>query len=173
MYEEGVSGKFFYMGDDTDKGHEYGLINIAAFLAQCKKETIQYDACDANSYPISNSCGQLEQDYQDYHCSPKEAHMECPLDPNMRITAATNANWWGAPAPFKCGPKSVYPSMGYWDYLFECDTPWTDPPGMCTDSEGQQGGRENNDAPHPNANGRTDVEGCCWWGRGVIQTTFV
>ena len=21
--------------------------------------------------------------------------------------------------------------------------------------------------------GRTDVEGCCWWGRGVIQTSGV
>ena len=25
----------------------------------------------------------------------------------------------------------------------------------------------------PNAAGRTDVEGCCWWGRGVIQTSGV
>lgn len=36
------------------------------------------------------------------------------------------------------------------------------------------GGCENSDAPlfgHPE--GRTDVEGCCWWGRGVIQTTGV
>ena len=24
-----------------------------------------------------------------------------------------------------------------------------------------------------NANGRTDVEGCCYWGRGVIQTTGI
>lgn len=25
----------------------------------------------------------------------------------------------------------------------------------------------------PNTGGRSDVEGCCWWGRGVIQTTGV
>jgi hypothetical protein len=49
--------------------------------------------------------------------------------------------------------------------------PWLDPPQVCTDYEGQQGGGENNDTPVANAAGRTDVEGCCWWGRGVIQTT--
>jgi len=29
------------------------------------------------------------------------------------------------------------------------------------------------DAPVFNRTGRTDVEGCCWWGRGVIQSTGV
>ena len=28
----------------------YGLVNIAAFLAQAMKETIRYDACDENSW---------------------------------------------------------------------------------------------------------------------------
>ena len=69
MAAEGVAGKKFYIGDDdVENGHVYGLVNIAAFLAQSMKETIQYDACDENSwdlvggkYPLSNACGQLGQ----------------------------------------------------------------------------------------------------------------
>jgi hypothetical protein len=49
MSTEGVAGKKFYIGEDVENGHVYGLINIAAFLAQSMKETIQYDACDENS----------------------------------------------------------------------------------------------------------------------------
>ena len=49
MAEEGVAGKTFYTGEDVENGHVYGMVNIAAFLAQSMKETIQYDACDENS----------------------------------------------------------------------------------------------------------------------------
>ena len=49
MATDGVSGKRFYIGEDVDNGHVYGLVNIAAFLGQSMKETIQYDACDENS----------------------------------------------------------------------------------------------------------------------------
>jgi hypothetical protein len=49
MATEGVAGKTFYIGEDVQNGHVYGLVNIAAFLAQSMKETIQYDACDENS----------------------------------------------------------------------------------------------------------------------------
>ena len=49
MSTEGVAGKTFYIGEDVQNGHVYGLVNIAAFLAQSMKETIQYDACDENS----------------------------------------------------------------------------------------------------------------------------
>ena len=38
--------------------------------------------------------------------------MECPVDPNMEITAVTHAKWWGAPGPLMCGPKSKYPVTG-------------------------------------------------------------
>ena len=44
-------------------------------------------------YPASNSCGQLGQDYSSYQCSEAEQEMECPVDPNMQKTAATNAKW--------------------------------------------------------------------------------
>jgi hypothetical protein len=77
MYQDGVAGKFFYMGEDgAVDGHLYGLAIIAALLAQSMKETIKYDACDENSwdlvngkYPLNNACGQLGQNYQDYDCS--------------------------------------------------------------------------------------------------------
>jgi hypothetical protein len=70
---------------------------------------------------LSNSCGQLGQSYQDYHCSEEEKHMECPVDPDMQITAVTHAKWWGAPGPLMCGPKSVIPQTGYWGEFI----PWS------------------------------------------------
>ena len=61
MATEGVAGKKFYIGESgAENGHVYGLVNLAAFLAQSMKETIQYDACDENywdlvggKYPLS------------------------------------------------------------------------------------------------------------------------
>lgn len=180
MYNEGVANKFFYMGDDSAYGHLYGLVNIAAFLAQSMKETIQYNACDENSwdlvngqYPLSNACGQLGQSYQDYKCSASEAHMECPVKSDMEITATTNAKWWGAPAPLYCGPKEKYPTTGFWDHSKECNKSWANPPEYCDVYEGQLAGGFDNTSPVLNRAGRTDVEGCCFWGRGVIQTTGV
>ena len=68
MYETGVGNSTLYMGDDSTLGWEYGLVNIAAFIAQSMQETIQFDACDENSwdipggkYALSNACGQLGQ----------------------------------------------------------------------------------------------------------------
>ena len=66
-------------------------------------------------YPLSNACGQLGQvslslqnsqsalcwfesliyrfgqSYQDYYCSPEEAHMECEADPDMSLVGVTHA----------------------------------------------------------------------------------
>ena len=169
MSTEGLAGKYFYTGDDSDNGHVYGLVNVATFLAQAMKETIKYNACDENSwdavgggYPLSNACGQLGQSYQDYHCSEAEKHMECPVDKNMEITATTNAKWWGSPAPLFCGPKEKYPFTGYWDHSVDCNNQWSDPPMSCDTYDGQKGGDFNNDTPAANSAGRTDVEGCCW-----------
>ena len=50
MVADGVAGKRYYLGDDSERGHLYGLANIAAFLGQSMKETIQYDACDENNW---------------------------------------------------------------------------------------------------------------------------
>lgn len=178
MYNNGVANKYFFLGEDTPNGHLYGLVNIAAFLAQSMKETIQYNACDENSwdringkYPLSNSCGQLGQSYQDYKCSESDSYMECEVNKDMEITATTNAKWYGAPAPLFCGPKTKYPFTGIWDYIKECNKPWAMPPEFCTVYPGQKAGGFDNSSPFPNSAGRTDVEGCCFWGRGVIQTT--
>ena len=146
------------------------MVNIAAFLAQSMKETIKYDACDENSwdlvggkYPLSNACGQLGQSYQDYHCSEEEKHMECPVDPNMSITAVTHAKWYGAPAPLYCGPKTdEQPFSGFWDYGYECNKGWANPPESCDMYEGQKAGKFDQSRPYANTAGRTDVEGCCW-----------
>lgn len=166
----GIAGLYF-----ISNGIE-GKLNIAAFLAESMKETILYDVCDENNwdlvggvYPASNSCGQLGQSYQDYTCSAAEAYMQCPLDLNMQKTAATEAKWYGAPGPFFCAPKSVIPVSPGWNYNFQCNQPWANPPLNCSVYPGQKAGEWDYSKPYPNQAGRTDVQGCCWWGRGVIQ----
>ncbi|KAK1732247.1 hypothetical protein QTG54_017072 [Skeletonema marinoi] len=181
MSTSAVAGKKFYIGEDVTNGHVYGLVNIATFLAQSMKETIKYDACDENSwdlvggkYPLSNACGQLGQSYQDYQCSEEEKHMECPVDPNMSITAVTHAKWYGAPAPLYCGPKTdEQPHSGFWDHSYSCNKSWANPPETCDVYEGQKAGIFDQSRPYASTAGRTDVEGCCWWGRGVIQTSGI
>jgi len=183
MYLEGINDMSFYLGDDVpgEEGTKIGLVNIAAFLAQSMKETIKYDSCDENNwdinndgqYPISNACGQLEQSYQHYTCPNGTEHFQCEVDPNMEMVATTHAHWYGAPGPLFCGPKSKYPYTGFWDYEYECDFPWLDPPEYCSDYPGQKGGRHDRTGPVMNGGNRIDVEGCCWWGRGVIQTTGI
>ena len=139
-------------------------MNIAAFLAQCMKETIQYDVCDENNwdivdklYPLANSCGQLGQSYQDYNCPQGEEHMQCEVDPNMRVTGTTHATWFGAPAPLFCGPKSDFPFVGYWDFGYICDNRWATPPETCSVYEGQRGGGFVNEKSMASRGGRTDV----------------
>lgn len=105
-------------------------INMASFLGQAMRETIIYDACDENNwdlwfadvykepesppefvsafYPMSSSCGQLGQVYEDYDCPDA-----CPKDSGMEIIGSTNAQWIGAPPPLFCGPKSKYDGLGY------------------------------------------------------------
>jgi hypothetical protein len=190
MWTIGMGNLFLYMGEPmngvsgleaeavAESNRRYALVNIAAFLAQSMQETIRYNACDenswdlfgpANKYPVSNSCGQLGQSYQDYQCTAEEAHMQCEVDPNLELHATTHAQWYGAPAPLFCGPKSKYPETGFWDYSWPL--PWNYDGEL--EYEGQRAGRFDNSAPYANRAGRTDVEGCCYWGRGVIQTTGI
>jgi len=186
----GIGGFTYWTGTaslDASVKTTTGLVNLAAFLAQSMKETIQYDACDENNwddtngYKISNACGQLDQNYADYDCD-----MACPKDPSMQMTAVTNAKWWGAPGPMFCAPDSALlgaglsadGSTGYWNHNVDC---WPYPaaePGFvplmsveawerpeCEVYGGQKGGAWVWDGSGGS------VEGCCWWGRGVIQTT--
>ena len=99
--------------------------------------------------------------------------MQCQVDPNMEITATTQASWYGAPGPLFCGPTSTYPTTGYWDYTYMCDYSWEDPPRYCTDYVGQKGGRYDNSEVVMNRNNRTDVMGCCWWGRGYVCCVYI
>jgi hypothetical protein len=144
------------------------------------EETILYDACDENSwdrvhkvtgqpfdfqtgdwsdrnylYPQTNACGQLGQAYADYTCDAAEKMYECPQDDTMEMEATTHSQWWGAPPALKCGPN-----LGK-------STTW--------DFGGKQphavGCGVNGDEACPNGDGETDLTGCCWWGRGIIQTT--
>eukprot|EP00928_Gymnodinium_smaydae_P046612 TRINITY_DN3105_c0_g3_i1.p1 TRINITY_DN3105_c0_g3~~TRINITY_DN3105_c0_g3_i1.p1 ORF type:complete len:1251 (-),score=136.36 TRINITY_DN3105_c0_g3_i1:411-4163(-) len=225
MATTGVGKAKLWLGEGSN--HIYGLVNVAAFLAQSMQETIQYNACDENNwsdkavvaeaggstYSSTAACGQLHQSYQDYTCSREEddiagGQMACDVDPNMEARAYTQAGWYGAPAKLFCAPRSKVPKAPRWDY----SSPWCAPPGgwghvepfsdnisldeyfeyvnsggSCKDYEGiKTGGWKfsgegcvNGACPGSPAPlfgkpvGRTDVEGCCWWGRGVIQTTGV
>jgi len=42
----------YYLGaeDEGERGYQYGLTNVAAFLAQSMKETIMYNACSENNW---------------------------------------------------------------------------------------------------------------------------
>lgn len=203
MYERGIGDQNFWLGDEGDETPDYGLVSIAAFLAQAMKETIMYDVCDENNwdattgYAASNSCGQLGQSYQDYNCPAGEEHMQCDVDPDMMIRASTSATWYGAPGPLFCAPKSVLPEAPKWSTGGNwCDSKKNFDSNMtfveyieyvksgegCRDYNGQKdglftfcedGGCPNTAAPAFGKEARTDVEGCCWWGRGVIQTTGV
>lgn len=76
MHAQGIAGTTFWLGETEapEAGWRYGLVSVAAFLAQSMKETIQYDACDENNWDATsgnsaaNACGQLGQSYQDYKC---------------------------------------------------------------------------------------------------------
>lgn len=225
MATTGVGKAKLWLGEE---GHTiYGLVNLAAFLAQSMQETIQYNACDENSwsdktvvqkaggapYSATAACGQLHQSYQDYKCSADEdaiaeGQMACDVDPNMQLQAYTHAGWYGAPPKLFCAPRTALPKAPRWNHA----APWCAPEdgwghvppfandvkmdeyfayvrsgGSCRDYEGirtggwafEGTGCANGTCPGSPAplfgqpGGRTDVEGCCWWGRGVIQTTGV
>jgi len=220
MAAQGVGEARLWIGEGQDP--VYGLVNIAAFLAQCMKETIQYNACDENNwsngavaaeaggapYSATSACGQLKQSYQNYECSAEEnelagGSMACPVDSNMMIRAKTRAGWYGAPPQLFCAPKSKVPRAPRWDFGspswcngegaypddVDLDTyfAYVNGGGGCQDFPGIKAGGWSftgdgctsagcGGSPAPlfgQPDGRTDVEGCCWWGRGVIQTTGV
>jgi len=171
-YEIGhAGGKRFYIGPPpTPTGDQtqstttnnldlrYGLVNIAAFLAQSHNEGILANACDEyhldaidGKYPISNSCGQFGDDYQEYTCSSNaERAMECPSVPTMNAAAASSGKYadslYEHRPNFYCGPDEEV-------------TGAFNPETMMTEV-----------GPSTNSAGRTDVKGCCFWGRGALLT---
>jgi predicted chitinase len=129
--------------------------------------------------------------------------MACDIDLNMELRAHTQAEWYGAPPKLFCAPKSKMPKAPKWNYgspwcpakggygykvPFPDDAPiddylkYVNAHGSCRDYDPVKAGGwnscggagcPNSPAPVFNKTGRTDVEGCCWWGRGVIQTTGI
>jgi hypothetical protein len=195
MHNVGVAGDKYWLIDpeaDDETNIKYAKVAIAAFLAQSMKETIQYDACDENNwsgpaYHLDSACGQLGQMYADYGTNPQtgEDHAySCPRTPKMEVTALTHAKWYGAPAPLYSAPDSVLASrgqlkngkVGKWNFKGPwCSGKGTQTPqlekqgwlrGQCKIYQGQLAGG----FQHNGASG-TSLEGCNWWGRGVIQTT--
>ncbi|KAL9188612.1 hypothetical protein ACHAXT_006990 [Thalassiosira profunda] len=156
--------KAFFVGEGMSgrlpKGIEYGLVNLAAFLSNAMEEGIRFDSCDewntdfifdgpSEKYPLSNACGQYGRSYEDEGCRGNET---CDVDRTMNVTA-TDGNIEKNAPPFTCRPKEydglteIFP--GYFDF---------------------GDGNVVKQTAYANTVGRTDLEGCCWWGRGVLLT---
>ena len=161
-YFESTDHSPFYLGDPYMRyGHKYGLGNIALFFANSLHLSIEKDdACDEpnehevnGKIPISNSCGQRGLSYQDMSCPDDESQtMACPVDEDMELTAVTFDRQVGSPPPLMCAPQSQVKHTGYWDETLI---------------------REEKKVAYASENGRVDVSGCCWWGRGALQTKGV
>jgi len=198
MHNVGVAGEKFWLMDPTASDEQnamYAKVAIAAFLSQSMQETIRFDACDENNwsevkygadvdYPMTASCGQLGQKYADYGTNPtsgRDHAYSCPRDNKMEQTATTHAKWYGAPAPIFTAPDAVLEEQGLlvngkvgrWTNSGHCNTV---PTAIDTSKEvferddckvyvGQKAGSFIWDGTDQS------VEGCGWWGRGVIQTT--
>ncbi|WP_232572627.1 Ig-like domain-containing protein [Photobacterium phosphoreum] len=199
MHNIGVAGnKFWLLNDEVDDATNiiYAKVAIAAFLAQSMQETIRYNACDENNwsevkygaptdYPMTASCGQLGQKYADYGVNPVSGldyAYSCPRDSKMEVSALTHAKWYGAPAPVFAAPDAVLAergllvngSVGRWTNSGHCNVV---PDKVDTSKQvwerdeckiyvGQKAGTFLWDG-----SSQESVEGCGWWGRGVIQTT--
>jgi len=150
----------FYISAEEQRT-DYGLANLALFLAMAMTESIERDTCDeynidavAGRYALSNACGQNNRSYQDEVCTSGEEDMSCPVDDQMEMVSSGYASAMSgrAPPPFFCRPKaSSNDYAGYWD---------------------RHDGASSSTA-YSNARGRSDVEGCCWWGRGALLTRGV
>lgn len=89
--------------------------------------------------------GQNGRSYQDEQCLlPEDSIYDCATQLNaeeMRLMEAhgfSTSQWGGAPGPLYCGPTDKYGKSGFWDAMV---------------------GREVDDVPTVNANGRDDLEG--------------
>ena len=182
VYTKGHMGQsYFYLGppDDLSAATNYGLVNVALFLSQAAIETVMHDVCDEISwekdvfgmYPLSNACGQgkftgtSNVPYEDANqCKEEEAFMACTVSPGMKATAETKGGWAGSPPPFECFPNPAgLLSTGAWNPFLSCAD------DGCNYYDGQvRGGIDPTSIPSSNSFGRSDVEGCCWWGRGAF-----
>lgn len=104
----------------------------------------------AGQLAMSNSCGQYGRNDQDEICMGKDRSMTCNVDLNATMTAVSlfkNGN--STPPAFQCRPKVGSDDFsGYWNSKTD----------------------EVTISSYANRYGRTDYQGCCWWGRGVLMT---
>lgn len=155
--------RYFFISDKNKglRGFNAGLVNLAFFLANAMTESIINDSCDEvhwekndGKYAIANSCGQNGREYSGEVCPRWESFITCNVD----IKAEMQADVPGTAIPpflidmqplppFQC--RAGTNPVGYWD--------------AATDT------LHENEALN-NTNGRTDVEGCCFWGRGALLT---
>ncbi|KAL7548905.1 hypothetical protein ACHAWF_012182 [Thalassiosira exigua] len=167
MAVDGFGADFrFYLFQGDPNLYLYGLVNLAAFLANAMVESIDGDKCDewnwqdtSGRYAISNACGQEGRSYQDETCDEDRGvddpalATSCAVDPDMEITAVSSSPFPRAPPPLECASGSGYAHRsGYWD----------ENAGAVVESGG-----------YSNDLGRTNTEGCCWWGRGALMTRGV
>jgi hypothetical protein len=146
-----VSSPFkFYLGPDNcnNDGWQIGLVNIAAFLSQAMTLGIRNDTCDEfnwemveeNVYPLSNACGMRGWDYSsNFH----SCEYSCEVMRGMRMKGV-DKDKGRMPPPMECYPRTE--ERKYTGYF--------DP---------EKGVLQ--DRIVDSFLGRTDVEGCCWWGR--------
>jgi len=87
MYESGVAGKYFYIGDESEQGYKYGVANMAAFLAQVMKETLRYNACDENSWELVSVSRKFN------NLSVRAGHMRRFQVSKFRVLACL-VGWW-------------------------------------------------------------------------------
>jgi len=136
----------------------YGLVNVAAFLANSMVEAIEDDTCDElnwqdfeGKYAISNSCGQEGRSYEDENCALGTTEfLSCDVDPSMQVTAVDRGTQLKGSPSFKCQPGTGEDNFaGYFD---------------------SYNGRQVRNVEYANVAGRTDIEGCCFWGRGALLT---
>lgn len=164
-------------------------MNIAAFLSNAMEEGIRICSCDewntdfmfednTEKYPLSNSCGQYGRSYEDEEC-PDMEQFQCQLDKTMEITAVEGHT--DAPE-FTCRARSfddeseIFP--GYYDVVDDvvidckhcifCIAYVYFPKSLLIYD--QINFLLKIPAAYSNTVGRTDIEGCCWWGRGVMLT---
>ena len=135
---------------DPSKTPKCPLTFANAVVAHAMTRGIAYDTCEEVNHhlvhgklPLSNACGQHGQSYSDDICPMRAAAKECNADSNLEVQAFVQNG--GAP-PFFCAPTETTPFTGYYDPL----------------------SGEVSDSPFKNEAGRMDVEGCCFWGRGIL-----
>ena len=127
----------------------------------------QLSAVNGRYFPLSNACGQHGRSYQEEEgeeCLVEDGvDVSCDVDPFLDMRASihprynyipgktSDMGFENQPPPeFACGKKDFKGDYsGYWD-------------GFTAEFV--------KDVAYPNVNGRIDVEGCCFWGRGALQT---